>query len=441
MLSSVAFTRLGAWRATALARGQRGFLFAFALFVTCATTPAWSAGSELQSTSRLSFAEVARLTLEQNPQLRAAGYAVDISKAEEKLAAFKPQMQVSSALEYAGGTGNLSGFKSAEYSVSLGSILERGGKRDARVAVASAGTSLAGVDQRIARLDIIAEAGRRFVALAAAESRLRLAERAVEQTGNVQALIEPRVRAARSPRTELLYVQIDVSRAAQSRSAALREVQASRSALSSLWGDPSGNVSVAADLLQLPEVVSAAKLRDRLDTVPDLERFASAERLRDAELRLASSQSVADVTWQIGVRRVQAERDQGLIASVSMPLGARARAEPLLAQARAAKSMVQAESQAARRGLVAQLDLRVADMESARELSDTIESSQIPVANEALELTRRGYEIGRFPYRELAIAQQQILDLERARIEAATLFHQTRIELERLTGGFLDVAE
>lgn len=44
------------------------------------------------------------------------------------------------------------------------------------------------------------------------------------------------------------------------------------------------------------------------------------------------------------------------------------------------------------------------------------------------------YERGRYSYLELVDAQRELLDLRDALIEAATQYHQTLIEIERLTG-------
>ena len=63
-----------------------------------------------------------------------------------------------------------------------------------------------------------------------------------------------------------------------------------------------------------------------------------------------------------------------------------------------------------------------------------IGAEDLPRALEALEITERGYRIGRFPYRELALAQAQLIDLELQRLDAAAQYHLTQLEIDRLTG-------
>ena len=50
-----------------------------------------------------------------------------------------------------------------------------------------------------------------------------------------------------------------------------------------------------------------------------------------------------------------------------------------------------------------------------------------------MEQTRYGYDRGRFSYLELATAQQELLDLRAAIIDAAADYHRLLAEIERLT--------
>ena len=52
----------------------------------------------------------------------------------------------------------------------------------------------------------------------------------------------------------------------------------------------------------------------------------------------------------------------------------------------------------------------------------------------ALKNTEYAFERGRYSYLELTDAQQELLDLRGTLIDAAALYHLTRIEIERLTG-------
>jgi cobalt-zinc-cadmium efflux system outer membrane protein len=420
---------------------QRFGLLALAILAGAVADAPRTFGAEPTAAAPLSFAAAARRTLNSSPQLRGSAFGLDAARARESAAAFRPPVELGASLENALGTGSVRGTRESEFTLSLTTLFERGGKRDARVATAVADTARLSVEQRVLALDLVAETGRRFVAVAAAQERRRLAERALAQAETTVKLVEPRVAAARSPRTELLYARIDREQAAVRLAAAERELTAARTALAALWGTPDERPEVDLALFDLPGPAALDELRARLASLPDLERYASQARLRDAELRLATAQSVTDVRWQLGVRHLQAPRDQALIAGLSLPFGQRARAEPGIREAQANRARVDLEADAARFALESTLVGEHVRLLNARAALDAVTVRELPLAREARELTERAYRIGRFPYRELAIAQQQVIALDAARVDAAVLFHLTRIEVERLSGAQLDLLE
>ncbi len=66
--------------------------------------------------------------------------------------------------------------------------------------------------------------------------------------------------------------------------------------------------------------------------------------------------------------------------------------------------------------------------------ADTLRNITLPLANEALEQTRYGFERGRFSWLELASVQQELIDTETAAIDAAANYHTLLADLEALTG-------
>ena len=73
------------------------------------------------------------------------------------------------------------------------------------------------------------------------------------------------------------------------------------------------------------------------------------------------------------------------------------------------------------------------EVSAARVRSDTLRSEAIPQAQTALEQTQYGYERGRFSFLELVTAQQELLGLQEAAIDAAADHHRLLAEIERLT--------
>ena len=56
----------------------------------------------------------------------------------------------------------------------------------------------------------------------------------------------------------------------------------------------------------------------------------------------------------------------------------------------------------------------------------------IPKAQSALEIARRGFDLGRFPFLALSQAEATLFELRRRRIDAALHYHQIFAEMQRL---------
>jgi cobalt-zinc-cadmium efflux system outer membrane protein len=190
---------------------------------------------------------------------------------------------------------------------------------------------------------------------------------------------------------------------------------------------------VEAELFELPPTGDYAELVSRLESNPDFLRFASEDRLRDAELRLASTLRRPDVTVGVGVRRLESGGDEAFVASVSVPLFGGRRSAAAVAEARAGRELAGAE-----RG-VAEIKARSTLYELHRQLgfavleARTLKTEILPRTEEALKETEFAYERGRFSYLEWVDAQREYLAVQSALIQAAVNAHLLRTEIERLT--------
>ena len=73
------------------------------------------------------------------------------------------------------------------------------------------------------------------------------------------------------------------------------------------------------------------------------------------------------------------------------------------------------------------------ELSATRGRVETLRGDALPEEQKALDQTQYGYERGRFSYLELATAQQELLDLRAAIIDAAADYHRLLAEIERLT--------
>ena len=84
----------------------------------------------------LALDEASRRAIEYNPQLQVFQWRLQAAEGVRQTAALRPGFELGMEAENVLGSGGYSGTDRAEYTLSLSSIVELGGKRHSRVAVA-----------------------------------------------------------------------------------------------------------------------------------------------------------------------------------------------------------------------------------------------------------------------------------------------------------------
>jgi cobalt-zinc-cadmium efflux system outer membrane protein len=261
-----------------------------------------------------------------------------------------------------------------------------------------------------------------------------LARSTAELARNSVDAISLRVQAARSPQAELSRAQLALTRANIDVRQAEGALSSARYSLAAFWGSTSPQFETAqADLYALATLESLSSIQSRLASTPDITRFASEARLREAQWQLAQAQARPSLTVSVGVRRFEATGDNALVAGISMPLPFANRNRGEIAEARVRREQSQAEERAARVRIQATVSALYAQIAAGREQLTVLRSDAVPQAQAALEQTQYGYERGRFSYLELASAQQELFALRGAVIQAAADYHRLAAEIERLT--------
>ncbi|CAG4968520.1 TolC family protein [Novilysobacter luteus] len=370
-----------------------------------------------------------------HPNLRLFGTRRDVLEAELDRASLRPALVAGGSIENAFGTGEASGLDGAEITLSLASVLERGGKLDARRTLAQSRIDALAVEREAQRLDLLAEVARRYLAIVAAQQQTVIARFDIEQRERTVAEARKRLQAGASPESVVLTAQAALARAELDQARAQQRETAARQHLAALWGERAPTFEVAGgDPLALPEVADFAVLADWLARTPELAQFVGEARIREARLQLARSEATPDLDWQVGVRRFQGSDDFGLIGSVSIPLGSASRAQPGIRAARAELAGLEIEREAKGLSLYSTLAeahgrYRVAEVEV-----DRLQNDVLPRLTKAEAATRAAYRAGAASYLEWATLQAERTATRKQQLEAALDAQRALIEIQRLTG-------
>jgi cobalt-zinc-cadmium efflux system outer membrane protein len=415
--------------------GIFGVIVALTLLPFAATAELRSAelqDDEPQGTLTLEVAISNALAL--NPDLAAGGLTLKAAEARITQARLRPNPELSLDLENFAGSGTLQGTDSLESTLSLSQVVELGGKRQLRTERALMDFEVVAVERQAQALDLLAEVTRRYVALVAAQDRAELAALTSAVAQSTYDAIAKRVQAARSPEAELSRAHIALTRARVEVKQTETTRLAARQSLAALWGSRNPEFTNASgDLLTLRPIRELEDLLAELERNPDYLRFASEARLRDAELRLARAQARPNIVFGLGMRRFEDTNDSALVAGFSIPLPVSDRNQGAIREAEVLRAQTDAQRQAALLRAHATVFGLYQELSATRGRVETLRSDALPEAQKALDQTRYGYERGRFSYLELATAQQELLDLRAAIIDAAADYHRLLAEIERLT--------
>lgn len=379
-------------------------------------------------------------TLERNPALLAFGYQIKAQEGSVVQSTLRPNPELGVSIENAVGSGAFEGIDGAETTLSLAWVIERG-KRQRRLVAARAGLSLFEADAEVRRLDAVAETARRFLDSLANQERLAQTDEAVRLAEQTVANVEQRVQAGRTPDADLARAEAELTRVRLDRDELEHRLLASNRRLAAQWGETQPGFSrVNGAVYTLPTPDSFAALLSRLDENPNLARYLSEKRLREAELQLAQAEAKPDWRVTAGVRHLEQTNDQAFIAGITIPLATRNRNQGRIAEARAKLAMTNANQAATRLQSETQLFALYQELQHSLHRAATLRDEVLPRVERALADTERAYAAGRYGYFELRVVQTEVLNARIALIEASIDSHRNVIEIERFTGATLSTS-
>ncbi len=370
-------------------------------------------------------------TLERNPNLYQYSFIKDDYSAQRQTQSLRPVIGLGLEVENVAGSGDTQGIDSAETTLSLSSVIEMGGKRQARMSLIDA--RLSGVQwlQQAATLDVLGKLTQVYVGGLVSQANIALANDALNLSRSLFETIKVRAARGVTPEAEVMRAQAAVTRAEIRLAALLSKFERQKVSLGSFWGETTPQfIKLTGNLFEFGTSESFEQLYTRVKKSPAIEVFASAERIKDAEVTLARTNGKSDITWQAGIKRFEETDDVALTAGFSIPLFSNERNRGEVKAALARRNALEY----ARLDTLLQLHTKLFAAYSLRQQNiEAVEQTQnasIPALKKALNLTRIGYEKGRYSYLDLITAQEELLATKQALIDAAAnaLISQTLIE-------------
>ena len=373
-------------------------------------------------------------TLAENPGLVAFGHQIQAAEGRLQQAHIAPNPELGIAVNDALGTGDLRDLRSAETTVTIAWVLERGVRRR-QIDAALTGVELSTAEAGIMQLDAAAETARQFLTCLTYQARLVNAAEGIRLARQTIAAVRGRVEAGRAPQAELSRAEAGLVRAELLEEDYTHQLLSAYHRLSAQWGDTEPDFeTVAGDLLTLPAQQSLPMLLSRMEQNPDLARFVSQQRVSEAEMRVAEARSRPDLRAYAGVRRVETSDDFALVGGITVPFGTRDRYRGRIAELRADMARTHGEANATRVRIETSLFVLHQELLHHIQVAATLRDDLVPLLQSALADTRRAYDLGRSSYLDLSAVQSELLEANGERLESSVTAHELVVEIERLTG-------
>ncbi|WP_096087139.1 TolC family protein [Agaribacterium haliotis] len=379
------------------------------------------------------------LTLAHNPQLFQYRFTTEALTAQKQSNSLRPALALELEVENFAGSKGYEGFDSAETTLALSSVIELGGKRQARLSYADARLNQAKWEQQAETLDVLGKLAELYIEGLATQANIQLAEESLVLSQSLLKTVKTRSARGATPEAEVMRAQAALTQAEIRLAALQAKFERQQILLARFWGETSVSFDVLeGSLFNFGATTSFEQLYARVQKSPAIQVLASEARIRDAQITLARANGSSDLSWRVGIKRLEETGDSAFVAGLSIPLFSGKRNSGEVETALAQRNAVDY----AKKDQLLQLHARLFESWSLRKQSiaavNLTQKSAIPALEKALKLTTEGFENGRYRYLDLIAAQKELLASKQSLIDAATTALVSQAVIEKLTSEALN---
>ncbi len=365
------------------------------------------------SSPALTLDEALTQAFEKSPELRAVRAEAKAAAAEIRLASLweNPELE----FEAEGIGGDNSGGSSAEYAAMVSQTFPMFGKTAKRRSVAQRAVEIREYDIAEAELVLAVQVRAAFSEVLAQQEITAVRHRQEQLAREFVEVAEKRHEAGSASELELVQAELALEEILMEQKCCSGDLDAAKKLLASLLGTSLKEIGVPSGFFYELEKADAVQVDDMH---PALQRLRAQEERVRAEAAVVRGQDIPDISLGAGVKYEAADDAQSFIVAASIPLPFWKRGRTGSAAALLRAEAVHARHDQMQRELQQQLNQWVTAYRSAVAETDQYKTRIIPRAEQAYELSRRGYDAGRYSWMELLAAQQNLAGIRIRYIEA-----------------------
>jgi cobalt-zinc-cadmium efflux system outer membrane protein len=383
-----------------------------------------------------SVANASTLTLDQalqsafsgNPDLAAAQWDIGIAEGDRQQAGLIPNPEVSWEAED-------TRRESRTTTVMLSQPIELGGKRGARIDVASRAQDAAGIELERKRNALRADVIQAFNNAQTAQQRLQLLRQSRQLAEHGVRVAQGRIEAGKSSPVEGTRAQVQLSEVRLEVSRAERDQANAYQQLAQVMGAPlPASTKVQAATQSMPAVPPPTKLLDRLNETAELRLATLQIDQREASLGLEKSQRIPDLTVSVGSQYSETERERVNVVGLSMPIPLFNRNQGNVLAAARRTDQARDLRNATELRLRTEIQTSLAQWQTANGEVTAFNQTILPAAQRAVDSATRGFEMGKFGFLDVLDAQRTLIAARSQYIQAVSEATDARVRLERIFG-------
>lgn len=393
------------------------------------------------ATDSVSLRDAVALALLNSPMLATFAWETRAQEARAVQAGTLPNPVISVISEDVSASRNLSGVPGSaqvvqpQTTMQLSQLIELGGKRARRRALAERGHDLAAWDYETARMDVLTQVTHAFIDVLAAQESVALTGQLTQLVQEVQRTVSARVEAGDVSPVEESRANVALASAQVESGRAHRMLEVARVRLAAFWGASRAEFGAASGELAVgAEPPPMEQLTRLLAANPDLARWAAELQQREAALAAARAKRIPDLTLLAGYREFTTLDGTALLfgASFALPLFDRNAGSVAEEQSRVAKGLEQ------RRAVEARIATGLAEAYGAlagayAEVS-ALRTTVLPGSRQTFEAVSEGYRLGRFSFLDVLDAQRTLIAASSQFVRARADYGKAVADVERLTG-------
>ncbi len=375
------------------------------------------------------------LALQYNPGLKGYTAAENeaLARSEQAGRGFNPELGLE--VENFIGSGDYSGFSSAEYTLFLAQTFQLGGKLSKQRDAAGWNAEMVRLEARLQALDLQAQVTRVFVEILTGQQEVSLARELVRLAEQDLEFVERRVKKGATSPVEISRAQVALYSARMVLDSTRQALKIKKVQLSTLWNTTTPTFGSASGSLESVQPVPQwEELIHRLDQSPRLERMELEAGSRRAELAVLQAQGKIDLTASAGIRHFSYSGDNAAVAAISIPLPVVNRNKDGIRAGQYGLDQVDAQRQFQLVTLREELAGQHEQMSTAYIQAISIRDEILPTSEQALTQTNVAYRKGLFTLTDVISVRRTWFELSNRYFTALASYQSAAVEIARILG-------